>query len=310
MSQDEEKITVEETGAPDINRRNFLRSLVGVAGLAAVAAAPASKALGERSELSLFTVPLQAGNVPEIDGKVDVMTRMNADLARALQKPVDQRRWAMVIDLRKCVGCHACTIACVAENKLPPGVVYRQVVEEELGTYPNVTRRFMPRPCLHCDDPPCVPVCPVNATYKRADGIVVMDYDRCIGCRYCMNACPYNSRYFDFGFSHYDDTPKENGRVVGEAGSPIEFLPSFEYGQARERKRERSPIGNVRKCHFCMHRIEVGELPACTTTCIGRSTYFGDANDPNSLVSELIASPNVMRLREELGTQPKVYYLT
>jgi Fe-S-cluster-containing dehydrogenase component len=240
----------------------------------------------------------------------DVLMRMQADLRKALQKPVNERHWVMVIDLRKCVGCHACTIACVAENKLPPGVVYRQVVEEELGKYPNVTLRFMPRPCLQCDKPPCVPVCPVNATYMRPDGVVVMDYDRCIGCRYCMNACPYNSRYFDFGFSNYDDAPVADGLIFGKAeGGVLEELPSFEYGKAQTRQRERSPIGNVRKCHFCLHRVEVGELPACTTTCIGRATFFGDSNDPESLVSELIASPNVMRLREELGTEPKVYYL-
>lgn len=247
----------------------------------------------------------------EAVGEEDVLLRMHEELKRALQKPMEQRRWVMVIDLRKCVGCHACTIACVAENKLPPGVVYRQVTETEIGTYPNVSMRFMPRPCLHCDEPPCVDVCPVSATYKRADGIVVMDYDRCIGCRYCMNACPYNSRYFDFGFSNYSNVPEAEGVIFGEElGGVIESIPSFEYGEARVREPGESPIGNVRKCHFCLHRLDVGELPACVETCIGRATYFGDANDPDSLVSELIASPNVMRLREELGTEPKVYYLT
>ncbi|MBI5829685.1 MAG: (4Fe-4S)-binding protein, partial [Chloroflexi bacterium] len=86
---------------------------------------------------------------------------MQADLQRALAKPVDQRRWVMVIDLRKCVACQACTIACIAENKLPPGVVYRPVLDEEIGAYPNVTRKFLPKPCMQCDNPPCVPVCPV-----------------------------------------------------------------------------------------------------------------------------------------------------
>lgn len=243
-------------------------------------------------------------------GEEDVLFRMQAELRRAMQKPIDQRRWVMVIDLRKCVGCHSCTIACVVENKLPPGVVYRQVTEEEIGTYPNVSMRFTPRPCMHCDNPPCVDVCPVGATFKRADGIVAMDYNRCIGCRYCMSACPYNSRYFDFGFSQYDDAPEASDLVFGKTeGGVIESLPSFEYGEAHVRQRNQSPVGNVRKCHFCLHRLEAGELPACTETCIGRATYFGDANDPDSLVSELIARPNVMRLREELGTQPKVYYL-
>ncbi|HRQ37038.1 MAG TPA: 4Fe-4S dicluster domain-containing protein [Chloroflexota bacterium] len=304
------KTIEQEKAVPDTGRRNFLRSMAGVAGVAAVTAVPIVKKSTPPQSIPLTTIQPRSAPALEADPDADVLIRMQADLARALQKPMNERRWIMVIDLRKCVGCHACTIACVAENKLPPGVVYRQVVEQEIGTYPNVTRRFMPRPCLHCDEPPCTAVCPVNATYKRADGIVVMDYDRCIGCRYCINACPYNSRYFDFGFSQYDETPTENEVVLGEGGNVLEMLPSFEYGQTRTRKREESPIGNVRKCHFCIHRIDVGELPACTTTCIGRATYFGDANDPDSLVSELIASPNVMRLREELGTQPKVYYLT
>lgn len=254
---------------------------------------------------------VQISAVPAADlAKEDVLIRMERELKRALEKPVSERRWVMVIDLRKCVGCHACTIACVAENKLPPGVVYRQVVEEEIGVYPQVSRRFTPRPCLQCDNPPCVPVCPVNATYMRPDGIVAVDYDQCIGCRYCMIACPYNSRYFDFGFSNYDEAPESEGAALGAgAAGVIESLPMYEYGQARARKREQSPIGNVRKCHFCLHRLEVGQLPACTVTCIGHATYFGDANDPDSLVSELVTQHNIMRLREELGTEPKVYYL-
>ena len=115
-------------------------------------------------------------------GPVDILERMRIELKRALQKPSAERRWVMVIDLRKCVGCHACTVSCVAENKLPPGVVYRPVIEEEWGTYPNVGRRFVPRPCMQCENPPCVPVCPVNATYTNEEGIVEMNYERCIGC--------------------------------------------------------------------------------------------------------------------------------
>jgi Fe-S-cluster-containing dehydrogenase component len=304
---EEKRISEPETGTASIGRGAFLKAAGAGAVLGLLAAwqeAP-QEALAALEERSIEA--MASGQFPE---EGDVLLRMQAELRKALQKPVNERHWIMVIDLRKCVGCHACTIACVAENKLPPGVVYRQVVEEEIGRYPNVTMRFMPRPCLHCDEPPCVPVCPVNATFKRPDGVVVMDYNRCIGCRYCMNACPYNSRYFDFGFSNYDDSPEVDGVIFGKQdGGILEDLPSFEYGRTQIRQRERSPIGNVRKCHFCLHRVEVGELPACTTTCIGRATYFGDSNDLESLVSELIASPNVMRLREELGTEPKVYYL-
>ena len=241
-----------------------------------------------------------------------ILLRMQEDLRRALQKPLEQRHWIMVIDLRKCVGCSACTISCKAENKLPPGVVYRPVIEEEIGRYPHVTRRFLPRPCMQCDDPPCVPVCPVHATYKRPDGIVEIDYDACIGCRYCVTACPYGARTFDWGEYYADGTPKREatrGVLAGEAPYEGERAPAFEYGRPWTRRRNRSPVGNARKCHFCLHRIGVGMLPACVTTCIGGATYFGDKNDPESLVSELIARPNVMRLKEELGTDPQVYYL-
>lgn len=241
----------------------------------------------------------------------DVLVRMQEDLRRALEKPVEERRWVMVIDLRKCVGCSACTISCVAENKLPPGVVYRPVMEEEIGTYPNVTRRFLPRPCMQCDNPPCVPVCPVNATYKDENGIVVINYEQCIGCRYCLSACPYSARTFDFGVTYTAETPIAEGMVVGQDGAEhYERVAMFEYSRERDRhSRDESPVGNARKCHFCLHRLNEGMLPACVTTCIGRATYFGDANDPDSLVSGLIAKPNVIRLKEELGTEPRVYYL-
>jgi Fe-S-cluster-containing dehydrogenase component len=240
----------------------------------------------------------------------DVLIRMQDELQRALQKPVGERRWVMVIDLRKCVGCSACTIACVAENNLPPGVVYRPVIETEIGTYPNVTRRFLPRPCMQCDNPPCVPVCPVGATYKDDSGVVVIDYEVCIGCRYCIPACPYAARTFDFGETYTWPTPVAEGLVLGRNGSEgYERAASFEYNQEWERYEEDSPIGNVRKCHFCLHRLNEGMLPACTTSCIGRATYFGDANDPDSLVAELVAHPSVIRLKEEMGTEPRVYYL-
>lgn len=242
--------------------------------------------------------------------KEDVLVRMRRDLERALKKPVSERRWVMVIDLRRCIGCHACTIACVAENKLPPGVVYRPVVTEEIGRYPNVTFKFLPRPCLQCDRPPCTQVCPVTATYKNEEGIVVVDYEQCIGCRACIAACPYGARTFDFGYYYTESLPTlDEVNIGGQVAAEYEHL-SQEYGQEWERKeRHESPIGNVRKCHFCLHRIKSGILPACTTTCIGRATYFGDANDPESLVSELITRPNVVRLKEELGTEPRVYYL-
>lgn len=289
-----------------VNRRDFLKSAgAAVAFLTALGSDPA-RVIAHVNETTEAAAPAIEAN----EGS-DPLIRMQAELQKAIQKKPEERRWVMVLDLRRCVGCHACTISCVAENKLPPGVVYRPVLTEEIGAYPNVTMRFTPKPCMQCDNPPCVPVCPVTATYKNEEGVVVIDYEQCIGCRYCVTACPYASRTFDFGQTYTNGTPVAEGLIVGQtAADDYERAPNFEYGEqwARE-ENEASPVGNVRKCHFCLHRLKEGMLPACTTTCIGRATYFGDANDPDSLVSELIASPNVMRLKEELGTEPRVYYL-
>ena len=236
--------------------------------------------------------------IPKLSSKGGVVDIMLDDLHRALQKPT--RHWGMVIDLRKCTGCGACMMACKAENHTPPEVSYNVVLKQETGTFPNVRRMFMTKPCFHCDNPPCVPVCPVGATWKRKeDGIVVIDYDKCIGCRYCLTACPYGSRFIDLGMT-FTNPPQ-----------PYETAASPEYNQNRVRTGgwNRSPVGNARKCHFCIHRVQQGMLPACTETCIGRSIHFGDLDDPESLVSRLLATEESIRLKEELGTEPSVYYL-
>ncbi len=296
----------EETELSIHSRRSVLRAFLRVGAVAALAGA------GGLIRLKAQTPPASSavnGTEAPPEGS-DPLIIMQHQLKKSLQKPTKERRWVMVIDLQKCVGCHACTVACIAENKLPPGVVYRPVLDEEIGTYPNVSRRFVPRPCMQCDVPPCVPVCPVNATWKGEDGIVHIDYEKCIGCRYCLTACPYNARTFDFGEFYSNGTPRR---------AEYDEAPSFEYGKKWNRTEKhpllgelvpKSPVGNARKCHFCVHRVNKGMLPMCVTSCIGRATYFGDANDPESLVAKLIAKPNVMRLKEELGTEPRVYYLT
>jgi Fe-S-cluster-containing dehydrogenase component len=294
--------------AMTLSRRGLLEGLVSSGG-GATAFATFDSLVAQAESLQDDDV-LGTALTSADDGKTDVLERMRVELVRALAKPPSDRRWVMVIDLRKCVGCHACTIACVAENKLPPGVVYRPVIEEEWGVYPNVGRRFTPRPCMQCEEPPCTPVCPTKATYINEDGVVVVDYKQCIGCRACLTACPYAARTSDFGLTYNEGLPVADGLILGrEDGERYEHAMTYEYGEPIERSEHGSPIGNARKCHFCLHRVKVGELPACVTSCIGRATLFGDANDPTSLVSEMIVLPNVMRLKEELGTKPKVYYL-
>lgn len=282
--------------SPNLSRRQLLR------GAAAAAAGATTLTVLQAVPAAAETVPPRTDlDLPEDRGAI--LPRMQADLQRALSKPLDQRHWGMLIDLRKCIGCSACTVACVAENHLPPGVVYRPVSEQEVGTYPNVARQFVPRPCMQCEKPPCTDVCPVAATYKRPDGVVEINYEKCIGCRYCIPACPYGARTFDWGESWTEGTPREE---------PYVTAPPPEYGQdwpERPPGSDASPIGNVRKCHFCLHRLNAGMLPACTTTCVGAATYFGDLNDPEALVSRLIGSEHVERLREDKGTEPNVYYL-
>ncbi len=301
-------------------RRNFLLKaasavFAGVVlageGVQTAAAAPLN-AGGEATTAQSPTLPPPPFTI-SASADEDVLIRMQRELQRALKKPQSARKWGMVIDTRKCVGCHACTIGCSMENKLPPGVVYRPVIDMEVGTYPNVRRTFLPRPCMQCENPPCVPVCPVGATFKRPDGIVEIDYDACIGCRYCITACPYQARTFDFGANWTQNAPSGPSAALAESGATgYEHQASFEYGEQWTRSDgviPQSPVGNARKCTFCAHRLDKGMLPMCVSTCIGRATFFGDLNDPTSLVSELIARNNVTRLKEDLGTEPKVYYL-
>ncbi|MFQ5927268.1 MAG: 4Fe-4S dicluster domain-containing protein, partial [Terriglobia bacterium] len=165
-------------------------------------------------------------------------------------------RWGMIVDLKKCVGCKACTVACQAENHTPPGVAYNVVMEEEIGQYPDVRRQFIFRPCMQCQNSSCTLVCPTGATYHREDGIVAIDYDKCIGCRYCIAACPYGARSFDYGHNYYEQFTR------------FEEQPSPEYGENRKRRKGKSPIGNVRKCTFCLHRLTKGLSPACAETCM------------------------------------------
>jgi len=219
-----------------------------------------------------------------------------------------EHRYGMVIDTRRCVGCKACVVACKAENKTPPGVAYTVVLDGVLEPRIEDKPLFMTKPCFQCETPACTVVCPVGATFKRArDGIVVVDYDRCIGCRYCITACPYGARYFDYG---------DNFPAVARQTAWAD-VPSPEMKQFRKRRRGKSPIGNVRKCTFCLHLQDQdgsynkaeGRWPACAKTCTGHAIHFGDFMDRESEVSLLLRERPAIRLKEDLGNQPNVYYL-
>ncbi len=208
-----------------------------------------------------------------------------------------QHRWGMVIDLNKCIGCEYCVYACQAVNDVPDDMRWNVYHPDETETGQIF---HMTRPCLHCQDAPCVSVCPVYATYVRDDGLVVMDYDLCIGCRYCQVACPYNARTFNWEARE------------GPSGYQAEW------GEAEVPRRAR---GVAEKCTFCIHRIDRGvpnglvpgidraATPACVNICPVEARIFGDLNNPDSPVSRAIATNPTFRLREDLGTEPNVYYI-
>ena len=211
--------------------------------------------------------------------------------------PSGTHQWAMVIDQNKCTGCGYCVMACRAHNDVPPNITWNPVLEA--GTVAD-KKVFLPRPCMQCSDAPCVEVCPVGASYYRPDGIVMMDYDRCIGCRYCEVACPYGARSFNWK----------------QFTGPNPAVP--EWGEPEVPRR---PRGVPEKCAFCYERIDRGlklgltpgvdqdATPACVVVCPTGARIFGDLNDPESNVSKLLNEHSTYRLRENLGTEPHVYYI-
>jgi len=198
-------------------------------------------------------------------------------------------RYGIVIDLSKCVGCNSCTVACRAEHGTPAGIQYHKVRKYEVGKYPAAKMKFLPMPCMHCQDPPCLRVCATGATYQRDDGLVLIDDKKCMGCKYCVLACPYESRQLIEVIESY---------YSGNNPTPYEVL-----------KQKDLKKGVVCKCDFCAARLAVGHLPACVETCPAQARDFGDIDDPGSQVSRLIAANGGTPLRIELGTKPSVYYI-
>jgi molybdopterin-containing oxidoreductase family iron-sulfur binding subunit len=220
--------------------------------------------------------------------------------------PIQGARFAMVIDLGLCIGCRRCSYGCKLENNVPDTISppYIMVLEtlfkpgqiidpDKLHTQHNglmytklrKNRMYMPVQCNHCERAPCVKVCPTKATYKSADGIVMMDYNKCIGCRYCMVACPYNARRFNWW------EPK----VSHDRINPLVPIRTD---------------GVVEKCTFCVHRTRRGKTTRCVEVCPNRARIFGNLNDPDSDVSRLIASERNFRIKEGLNTGPHIWYVT
>ena len=211
------------------------------------------------------------------------------------RKGIPGKKFVMVIDLAKCDGCGECTKACQKMHFTPPDREWIKVLtmqdNEKSAPY------YFPKPCFHCDNPPCTKVCPVDATFKRQDGIVLIDNNRCIGCRFCMAACPYSVRFFNW------DNPVESAEEKSIPYSPEQGFP---------RK-----VGTVEKCDFCPHVMREGKMPACVVGCPMGAIYMGDENEDavtNSAgvtvqLSKLLEDNSAYRYLEELGTKPRVYYL-
>ncbi len=204
-------------------------------------------------------------------------------------------RYGMAIDTKRCIGCNACTVSCKMANNVPADIQWTRVltdggeeVDTPNGAFPEVSMGWLPVSCQHCENPACVKVCPVGATYKDSEtGIVRQDYDKCIGCRMCMAACPYTGvRSFT-----WEEPSNGTDHALGDADA------------APHQKHV------VEKCTFCYQRQARGETPACMDMCLARARHWGDLDDPNSEISQLIASREYKQLLPEEGTKPSVYYL-
>ncbi len=217
-----------------------------------------------------------------------------------------------VIDTKRCIGCRACVAACMVENFYNPGDPWNFVVEYEQGEFPNVRRVFVPMNCMHCENPPCQKACDyvgAHAIYKNEFGVVLIDYDKCIGCRYCIAVCPYGAPQYvekleplfpNESFTPYERIPEENRHEVHR------FRPNI-----------------VTKCTFCWHRIEkaikenkehlIGVhpeyTPACDLVCPVDARFFGDIENPDSKVAKIVGEKKAAQLKKEFGTRPQVYYI-
>ena len=225
-------------------------------------------------------------------------------------------KFAMVIDLQRCVGCGGCSIACRNENNVSEGIYWSSKITETSGTFPNVRYHYRPTLCNHCSNPPSVRGCPTKAMHKLDTAITMHDPKKCIGCRYCIYNCPYEVIYFNWQDPHkfWKD---ERSVIAGGTISPQEMSKKINGGKRTpysnpERAQtlpETRPKGVVEKCTFCDHRIKDGKIPYCVESCPADARVFGDLDKPDSKVTRLLGKYKPDRLKERLGTRPNVYYI-
>jgi molybdopterin-containing oxidoreductase family iron-sulfur binding subunit len=227
------------------------------------------------------------------------------------------KKLAMVIDLQKCTGCGGCIITCKSENNVQDGAAWSNKISRTVGKFPNLRFDFMPILCNHCENAPCIQVCPTNAMHKGDGDIIMHNPKKCIGCKTCIASCPYKAIYYNKKKPHPFWKSKQV-LIKDCTSAPYEVTEKIDshtiphYNPAREESTPGSGLrykGIVEKCTFCDHRIKKGQLPFCVEGCPANARIMGDLNDPDSEVSRLLGKYTPIRLKEHLGTEPKVFYI-
>jgi len=226
------------------------------------------------------------------------------------------KKYAMIIDLHQCVGCGACDLACKSENNTPTGINWAHHFTETAGTFPKVTYKHVPTLCNHCEDAPCVRVCPTLAMHYGKDGMVTHDPSICIGCKSCMLADPYGVISYNPEDAFKEFSTDTSVAIKGGSFSKKEMsditnapFPNFNPARGANKYEAIRGKGTVEKCTFCDHRIEKGLAPACVVACPWDARIFGDMNDAKSEVATLLATNKTEVLLPEKGTKPKVFYI-
>jgi Fe-S-cluster-containing dehydrogenase component len=291
-----------------VDRRGFLKFLVATtAGVLGTGSVREAEAIGFEKFLQKHFTELKGEKLQKVLDRIEREARErfgDPSISVGAEPAIPGVRYGYALNLSRCIGCRRCVEACVEENNLSrePEIEYIRVLEMPLGTtdiehgdhyydaeeVPRDGYYYMPIQCHHCSNPPCVKVCPVEATWQEPDGIVVIDYDWCIGCRYCQAACPYWARRFNFS----------------EPSMPAEDVnPNMHYLGNRPRAK-----GVMEKCTFCIQRVRKGLMPACHDACPTGARKFGNMADPNSEVRQVLANKRIFILKEEAGTHPNFFY--